>query len=126
MADIYELSGHDQISENIISYFNEELGIELKNIIVFGSYGAGSAVVGESDIDLLLVVSVEGVLSETELDQYYKKTRQELLDSDRLTNELPISPEIDLYFCDPSRVEETLGMYSAFGSEDYISLWDSE
>lgn len=120
---LWDLDKHQSIADKILTFFDNTPEVYLKQAVVFGSYGSGTANKQSSDIDILLGVSTTGILSETEQKQFYENVSRDLVSETDLTEDLPINPAIDIQIVEHTDINEYLRQYAQYsGNYQYYDL----
>lgn len=124
VTDIDEYEQLQQRIEHAVDNFDAPL--ELHDMFVFGSYGDGKGIPGQSDLDIALVVAFDGVLNDNERYQI----QQELADHIeqlQLSADYPEITELEVAALEPIEANAVLRSYSAFESvTEYYSLTANE
>lgn len=87
---------------------------ELDTVYVFGSFGRGDGVPGESDLDLLVIGSLFGVHNSTERRTAKQSIQKQL--ENNLELDTTVFTDIDVFVDEPINEQEALQQYSFYGS----------
>lgn len=115
---VWDVDGHSQISTQILMEL-ETIDPEfiVDSVYVFGSFGSGKGVPGESDLDIIVSGYFNGVFSENELEVLQSEIASEL-ESIGLVDEFEEFNGVDIAVNDPAYTEEILHVYQAFEPVD--------
>lgn len=96
----------------------------LDEIIVIGSFGAGYAVPGESDLDVLVFGVFNAPLDQSELSIWQSELAEKIMDGDVLAGFSQVD-SLDLYVEDPAHKDQAIRQYWSYEPVDcFYNLTD--